>query len=309
MAPRPDIVETAAPFVHVAKDVADAMAQNRPVVALESTIFSRLGLPAPHNRTALATCLAAIREQGAEPAMTAIIDGIVHVGVGPEHHDEILEATNKIAKRDIAAAIASRVGVGVTTVSATVTIAALVGIECFATGGIGGVHRNAAASGDISADLDAIAASPVVVVCSGAKSFLDLGLTLEYLETKSVPVLGWQTERFPAFTAADSGHKTPATVPDGRAVADLAQVHWRLSPGGIVVAVTPPRPIDEIQSNAAIETAERFADEAAITGPLRTPYVLEKMAELTAGATVDANIALAENNAHVAAQIARALLN
>lgn len=294
-------------FVIVDDEVTEAIERDAPVVALESTIFSRLGLPAPHNRVALQACHQAIRDQGAVPAMIAIIDGAIRVGVDRRHHDEILNANKKIAKRDIAAAVTARLDVGVTTVSATVTVAAMVGIACFATGGIGGVHRNHAQTGDVSADLDSIATSRVIVVCSGAKSFLDLGQTLEYLETQSVPVLGWQTQRFPAFTAADSGHQAPATVPDARCVAEIAEVHWRLAGGGIVVAVAPPQPIDEAESSAAIAYGEQAADAAGITGPARTPYVLEKMAEITDGATVAANIALAQNNATVAAEIATAM--
>ncbi len=304
---QPDAVGPLTSFLHIDPEVAEAIGADAPIVALESTIFSQLGLPAPYNRHALDACHQAVRANGAVPAMIAIVDGTIHVGVADDLTERILAATNKVAARDIGAAIATSVKVGVTTVSATVAIASLVGISTFATGGIGGVHRDHVVSSDISADLDAIAGHPVIVVSSGAKSFLDLGATLEHLETKSVPVLGWQTDRFPAFTAADSGYAAPTRVDTADTVAATAHVHWALGAGGILVAVPPPEPIDPVISDTAIEQAEQAADAAEVTGPARTPFVLEKMAEFTDGASIASNIALAANNAAVAATIATAL--
>ena len=172
-------------------EVAEALAQGRPVVALESTIFSHLGLPSPSNAQALQQCLAAIRQAGCVPAVTAVIDGVVRLGIDESEHQRILGAARKVAERDIAVAVAQRWEFGATTVSAAVAIAASGGVSVFATGGIGGVHRGSEITGDISADLDAIAHYPVVTVSAGAKAFLDLPRTLEYFETIGVPVLGW----------------------------------------------------------------------------------------------------------------------
>ena len=195
---------TAAPLT-VADEVADAVAGNRPVVALESTIFSNLGLPTPHNREALQRCSGAIRAAGAVPAITAVIDGVWRVGLDDLDVERMLSGTRKVAERDLSVAAAQRWEVGVTTVSATVALCHLAGVRVFATGGIGGVHRGAEVTGDVSADLDAIASHPVVTVCAGAKAFLDLPRTLEYLEMAGVPVLGWQHDWFPAFYTRSSG--------------------------------------------------------------------------------------------------------
>lgn len=207
--------------VRLSEEVSTALADHRPVVALESTIFSRLGLPSPHNEEALDRCLNAVRSGGAVPAITAVIDGVARVGLGPDEHDRILGADAKTSSRDLGVAVGAAWPVGVTTVAASLRLASLAGITVFATGGIGGVHRGAANSGDVSADLGALATEPVVCVSAGAKAFLDLGGTLERLDTLGVPVLGWQTEAFPAFYSAtqDIGCPTGWTM----------RAHWRTS--------------------------------------------------------------------------------
>ncbi|MGH1503551.1 MAG: pseudouridine-5'-phosphate glycosidase [Acidimicrobiales bacterium] len=284
-------------------------ASTPPRVALESTIFSHLGLPSPANREALDRCVAAVRAGGAEPALTAVIDGEPTVGVDLELGDRICGPAHKVAARDLAVAAAQGWDYGATTVSASVTLAASAGIEVFATGGIGGVHRGWADTGDISADLGAIARWPVVTVSAGAKIFLDLAATLERLETDSVPVLGWRCDEFPAFHARSSGLPVPHRVETAAEVAAIARAHWRLGGGGIlVVAPVPeahalaPEPLA-----AAVETALVAADDAGVTGPAVTPAVLAALAAATDGDSVPTNLALAEHNASVAAEIAVAL--
>ena len=191
--------------LNVSAEVTSALAEKRAVVALESTIFSHLGLPSPSNREALDRCLAAVRALGAVPAITAVLDGVARVGLIEAEHERILGAARKVAERDLPVAIGERWGFGATTVSASLALAARAGIKVFATGGIGGVHRGAELHGDVSADLPAIARHPVVTVSAGAKSFLDLPRTLEMLETLGVPVIGYQCDDFPAFTVVSSG--------------------------------------------------------------------------------------------------------
>lgn len=294
-------------IIDVHPEVAEALASGQPVVALESTVFSTLGLPAPHNAKALTDAHETVRSLGVVPAMTAVVMGRATVGVDPSHWDSILASNRKVASRDLAVAIGQRWACGVTTVSASVQLAAAAGIRVFATGGIGGVHRNASTTGDISADLPALATHPVVTVSAGAKSFLDLARTLEQLETLSVPVLGLGTDVLPAFTAASSGLPVPHRVDSASEVAAIAQARFALGGGGLLVAVAPPRPIDPAVLHAATETAQEQADAAGIDGPARTPFVLAALAELTDGATVTANIALVTNNAQKASEIAVAL--
>lgn len=295
--------------VMVSPAVADAVAAGRPVVTLESTIFSTLGLPAPHNRDALDRVLTAVTDGGAEPALTAVLDGEARVGVGPDDHDRICGPAEKVAARDLATAIGRRRPYGATTVSASLRLAAAVGIEVFATGGIGGVHRGAELTGDVSADLGAIAAHPVITFTAGAKVFLDLARTVEYLDTMSVPVLGWRTDEFPAFHARSSGIPVPVTVETADEVAAIARAHWALGGGGLVVAVPVPEP-DAIAMDELAELVDRaLADTGAgqMTGAAVTPAVLERMTELSGGRTIGANLSLAENNALVAAEVANAM--
>lgn len=292
--------------IRVDPEVADALADRRPVVALESTVFSTLGLPEPHNQDALAAAHETVRNGGAVPAMTAVIDGQPCVGVPESHWEKILVSDRKVAARDLPVAVARRWPTGVTTVSASVALASAVGIRVFATGGIGGVHRDAATSDDVSADLLALSTYPVVTVCAGAKSFLDLGRTLERLETLSVPVLGFGTDELPAFTARGSGLPVPHRVESASEVAAIAAAQFLLGRpvGGLLVTVPPPEPIEPESLAAASDEAEARATAQGIVGAARTPFVLGQIAELTGGRSVAANIALVANNARVASEIA-----
>jgi pseudouridine-5'-phosphate glycosidase len=298
------------PGIVVAAEVRDALDRGAPVVALESTIFSNLGLPAPQNAEALHRCIAAIRAEGAVPAITAVLHGVPRVGLDESEHGLILGAARKVGERELALAVAQRWEFGATTVSASLLLAHLAGIAVFATGGIGGVHRGVNEHGDISADLGALAAHPVVTVCAGAKSFLDLPRTLEYLETIGVPVLGLACDEFPAFTVHSSGLPIPARVADIAELARFTLAHRALGRhGGILACVPVPiaDSLDKTTIDGVIDGALRAADEAGIEGPAVTPFVLARIAEATGFASVAANLSLAENNARVAAQLAVAL--
>ncbi|MGH3442526.1 MAG: pseudouridine-5'-phosphate glycosidase, partial [Nitriliruptorales bacterium] len=275
-----------------------------------STIFSRLGLPAPRNAEALERCAAAIREAGAVPALTAVLDGVAHVGVADGETDRVLAGETKVGVRDLPVALAEGWPVGVTTVSATVALAARVGVGVFATGGIGGVHADVAETGDVSSDLGAIARHPVVTVCAGAKAFLDVGRTLERLETLGVPVLVLGADEFPAFYSRRSGFPAPRRVDSVEEVAAVVRAARELGTGGVLLAVPIPQ-ADELPRDAldaAIVEAEEAAATAGVRGADVTPFVLERIAAATGGRAVDANLALAEHNARIAAQLARALL-
>jgi len=294
--------------IRVSTAVAAALAAGRPVVALESTIFSNLGLPKPANGEALRRCLAAVREGGAEPAVTAILDGQARVGLEPGEEERVLTGTHKVAERDIAVALAHGLPVGVTTVSASVALAHAAGIQVFATGGIGGVHRGAEVTGDISADLDALANHPVITVCAGAKAFLDLGRTLEYLETAGVPVLGWRHEWFPAFYLRSSGLPVPHRAETAQFVADVLRFRVRDRTGVLLTVPIPPADeLDAAALNAALDAALAACAAEGVTGAAVTPFVLARIEQQTAGASVPANLALAENNARVAAAVAASL--
>lgn len=292
----------------LAAEVAAAVADGRAVVAMESTIFSNLGLPAPYNGEALERCIAAVRAGGAVPAVTAVLDGVARVGLEPHEHERILGAGHKVAERDLAVAIGQRWPFGATTVSASVALAAAGGVRVFATGGIGGVHRGAEITGDISADLDALAHQPVITVCAGAKAFLDLSRTLEYLETVGVAVLGWQHDWFPAFYTRSSGLPVPHRVDSAAEVAAIFAARSRTNSG---VLLTVPIPVaDELDAahlDAMLAAALEDCSAAGITGAAVTPFVLGRIAEATAGRSLPANLALAENNARVAAEVAVAL--
>jgi len=294
--------------IRVSAAVAAALAAGRPVVALESTIFSNLGLPAPANGEALRRCLAAVRDGGAEPAVTAILDGQARVGLEPGEEERVLTGTRKVAERDIAVAVAQGAPVGVTTVSASVALAHAAGVQVFATGGIGGVHRGAELTGDISADLDALASHPVVTVCAGAKAFLDLARTLEYLETAGVPVLGWQHDWFPAFYLRSSGLPVPHRVETAQVVADVLRFRTRERTGVLLTVPIPPADeLDAAALNQALDAALAACAAEGVAGAAVTPFVLARIERQTAGASVPANLALAENNARVAAAVAAAL--
>jgi len=290
------------------EEVATALIEALPIVALESTIFSHLGLPSPANREALDRCIAAIRAGGAVPAVTAVLDGVVRIGLEGDEYERILGAARKTAERDLAVAVAQRWSFGATTVSASVAIAGAVGVAVFATGGIGGVHRGAEVTGDISADLDAIASHPVITVSAGAKAFLDLPRTLEFLESAGVPVLGWQHDWFPAFYTRTSGLPIPHRVesPD-----DVARVLSSRSRDASGVLLTVPIPLadelDVAELDGVLRAALDDCERSGITGAAITPFVLGRISEATDGRNVPANLALAENNAAVAAQVALAV--
>jgi pseudouridylate synthase len=297
-------------IVRPSSEVGEALATGKPVVALESTIFSSMGLPAPANRDALRQCEAAIRRFGAVPAVTAVIDGVARVGIEPHEVDRVLAGVVKVAERDLPVALAKRLDIGCTTVSATVALCATVGVRVFATGGMGGVHRDDHLTGDISADLGALARHPVATVTAGAKAFLDLAKTLELLDTLGVPVIGMRTDRFPAFYTRDSGFNVPHRVETEAEAAAVLQARIDLGlPGGVVIANPIPEaaalPQDEVDT--AIEDALRTAKNEGMRGAAVTPFVLARLAEVTQGRSIPANLALAEHNALVAARISVAL--
>jgi pseudouridine-5'-phosphate glycosidase len=294
--------------VEVAEEVADTVAGGGSVVALESTIFSHLGLPSPANREALQRCLGAIRDHGAVPAVTAVLDGVARVGLTEGEHERILGPARKAAERDLPVAVAQSWGFGATTVSASLALADRAGIAVFATGGIGGVHRGAERTGDVSADLDAVAHHPVICVCAGAKAFLDLARTLEELERLGVPVLGWRHDWFPAFYTRSSGLPVAHRVEAAGEVAGVLAHRARPQTG---VLLTVPIPVaDELDPaalDAALESALADAAASGISGPAVTPFVLGRIAGATVGRSIPANLALAEHNAEVAAEVAVAV--
>lgn len=298
------------PVLQLAPEITEAMAQGKPIVALESTIISH-GMPYPQNVQTAREVEALIRREGAVPATIAIFDGRIHVGLTEEELEELGCAKDvaKVSRRDLPQILATG-AIGATTVAATMIAARLAGIRVFVTGGIGGVHRGAETSFDISADLMELAQTPVAVVCAGAKSILDLGLTLEYLETHGVPVIGYQTDRFPAFFTRDSGFPVDFRLDAPEAVAKLLAMQWSLGyPGGAVVA----NPIPEAQAmekdeiDALIDRALGEAKRQGITGKRVTPFLLDRVKQLTGGRSLVANIALVKHNAVVGARIAAAL--
>ncbi|KQS60793.1 hypothetical protein ASG36_07975 [Geodermatophilus sp. Leaf369] len=293
----------------IGDEVADALASGTPVVAMESTIFSNLGLPAPGNREAYERCVAAVRAAGAVAAVTAVLDGKPRVGLDAAQVDRVLEGSNKVAERDVPVAIAQGWAEGMTTVSASVALAHAAGIEVFATGGIGGVHRGVELTGDVSADLDALANHPVVTVCAGAKAFLDLPRTLEFLEGAGVPVLGWQHDDFPAFYSRSSGLPVPHRVETAAEVAGVLRSRLREETGVLLsVPIPEAAEIPAADIEAKMVRALQASEQAGVTGPKVTPFVLARIEEETDGESIPANLALAENNAAIAAQVARALV-
>ena len=276
------------------------------MVALESTVYSTLGLPEPNNREALERCLAAVEARGAVPAVTAVLDGVARVGIEAEDTARILKCGVKLAARDLPVATATGLACGVTTVSASLALAAEAGIAVFATGGIGGVHRGHTHSGDVSADLIALATYPVATICAGVKSFLDLPATLEQLETLSVPVVGYRTDELPAFWVASSGLPLPHRVDTPERAAAIVSASKR---GGVLF----PTPIPEADAIArelvdtAIAAALEETEAVGLTGAEVTPFILARIAEASDQRTVAANVALVAHNADVAAAIAVAL--
>ena len=295
------------PFLDIHPGVAAALAAGAPVVALESTIISH-GMPWPQNADTALAVQAEVRAHGAVPATTAVIDGRLVAGLDDDQIARLARAgtaTPKASRRDLPVLLAQGRS-GTTTVAATMVIAAAAGIRVFATGGIGGVHRGAATSMDISADLQELARTPVAVVCAGAKSILDLGLTLEYLETHGVPVLGYQTDALPAFFCRDSGFAVDARLDDPAAIARVMQAQWAMGQGGLLV--TNPIPEAHALPRQAIDAAiaQALEDCAAqgITGKATTPFLLQRVNALTGGRSLAANVQLVLNNARLAAAVA-----
>jgi pseudouridine-5'-phosphate glycosidase len=298
----------AAEWLALDPEVAAALAQKRPVVALESTLIAH-GLPRPANLETAREAEAVVRAAGATPATIAILDGRPTIGLSQEQLIELAEATNvlKASRRDLGAAIALRRRAA-TTVSATMALAHAAGIEVFATGGIGGAHRDAELF-DISADLAELACTPVLVVCAGAKSILNLPRTLEILETLGVPVIGFQTEEFPAFTVAASNLPVSCRAETASEAAAVFRTH--LQTGGAGALLVQPCPaglaIPEGEFAKWLAVAEKDAQSARVTGPRLTPFLLSRLAELSGGRTLAANRALVVANARVAAEVATEL--
>lgn len=303
----PHPTRSPAPLLRLADTVASALVERRPVVALESTVIAH-GLPRPANVAVARAMEAAVREHGAVPATIALLDGCIVVGLSPDEIDRLgaEDGVLKISRSDIAPALARR-ATGATTVAGTLACAALAGIRFFATGGIGGVHRGADQSFDISADLDELARSPVVTVCAGAKSILDLPRTLEYLETRSVPIIGFGTDEFPAFYSPSSGLRLAHRADTPEEVAAIARTLWRSGLGGGML-VTCPIPIAHAlpapTMERAVAGAIAAAEAAGVRGPALTPFLLAHVAEATGGESVAANRALLLNNAALAARFA-----
>ena len=284
--------------LQVSREVADAVSAGRPVVALETSIVGQ-GLPAPHNLRAALESEAAIRHEGGIPASVAVLDGKVRIGLSAGDLERVAAGAVKVSSRDLGPAIV-RGDVGATTVAATMRAAAMAGIRFFATGGIGGIHRGHPE--DQSADLVELGRTSVAVFCAGAKIILDLPLTLERLESLSVPVLGYGTDEFPAFYSAHSGCRVSARVDGPADAARMLRAAWDTGTRGIVVAVPPPAELE-----GAEEMAQRAARELAdVAGPEVTPKLLARMAELSGGRSLELNVELVVNNARVAAQVAAA---
>ena len=298
-------------YLSISPEVQEALREGKPVVALESTIISH-GMPYPQNVETALRVEQTIRDNGAVPATIAIIGGKLKAGCTPEEIEYLGhkgQAVTKASRRDLPVLIA-RGADGATTVTTTMIIAAMAGIRVFATGGIGGVHRGAETTMDISADLEELAQTPVMVICAGAKSILDLGLTLEYLETKGVPVIGYGTEELPAFYTRQSGFKVDYRIdtPQELAAAFRAKLDMGLQ-GGMLVT----NPIPEEYSmppeiiNRAIDEAIKEANQLGIRGKQTTPFLLAKVKELTSGDSLATNIQLVLNNARLAALTAAEL--
>jgi pseudouridine-5'-phosphate glycosidase len=295
-------------YLEVSEEVQDALDRGVPVVALESTIISH-GMPYPDNVATALRVEQEVRSHGAVPATIAVIGGRLRVGL-PTADIELLgqggRSVTKVSRRDIPFLLASS-GNGATTVAATMAIAAMAGIRVFATGGIGGVHRNAQQSFDVSADLQELARSPVAVVCAGAKSILDLRLTLEYLETQGVAVIGYQTDRLPAFFTRSSDHAVDYRLDSAAEIARVLHAKWTVPmSGGMVIANPIPEAfaMPEKVIDGAIEQALSQAAQLGIGGKETTPFLLARVNELTRGESLAANVELVLNNARLAAAIA-----
>lgn len=295
-------------FFVVSADVQTALNNNGPIVALESTVITH-GLPRPDNLVSALALEEEVRYTGATPATVAVLDGKVRVGMNPDEMEKLanMDGVRKISRRDFAGALAAK-NSGGTTVAGTLVAADMIGVKTFATGGIGGVHRQPPY--DISADLPQLAKSRVIVVCAGIKSILDIPATLEYLETIGVPALGYQTDEFPAFYSRESGLPVRERVDSFEEIAKLATIHWSLGiEGAILVAVPPSKEhaLPKKEMDEYIETALAEAEEENISGQALTPYLLQRVHDLSEGKSLQANLALLKQNARIGAQIAVAL--
>lgn len=297
-------------------EVKNALQNNKPIVALESTIISH-GMPYPKNVETALLVEETVRANGAVPATCAIIGGEPTVGLEPEKIEYLGKTglgVTKVSRRDMP--IVTALGMdGATTVAGTMMLADMAGIKLFATGGIGGVHRGAETSMDISADLEELGKTPVAVVCAGVKSILDIGLTLEYLETKGVPVITYKSQDFPAFYTQKSGFKSPNTLNDPENIAKVIAANAELGrlsgrPNGMIIANPIPDEysMDEAEISAVIANAVAEAERLGIKGKEITPYLLDRIQRLTKGRSLEANIALVLNNAALAAKIAAAMV-
>lgn len=302
--------ETARPFIDVHAPVAAALAAGKPVVALESTIITH-GMPYPDNSAMAANVEKIISDEGAVPATIAVIGGRVKIGLSDGERESLAMTGGamKLSRADIAYAVAEG-RTGGTTVAATMIAAHLAGIRVFATGGIGGVHKGAEKSFDISADLDELARTPVIVVSAGAKAILDIEKTLEVLETRGVPVVAYGSDIVPAFWSRKSPYAAPLRLDAPEKIARLHATRAALGLGGGLLVANPVPESDEIPADRMagyIEAAQKAAEAQNISGKAVTPFLLAKILELTNGASLKTNIALVENNARLAARIAKAL--
>jgi pseudouridine-5'-phosphate glycosidase len=295
-------------YLSIAEEIAQALELNAPVVALESAVITH-GLPYPYNLRIAKELEMEIRRLGVVPATIAVVGGLVQIGLREIQLEELAQAqdVHKISRRDFGLAVILGWSGG-TTVAATMVAAQAAGIRVFATGGIGGVHRQPAY--DISADLPELARTPLVVVCSGAKAILDLDATLEYLETASVPVLGYQTDEFPAFYSRESGLRVSARVETADEIAAVAKAHWAVGSLSAVLVCNPPPqesalPKEDVER--AIEKALAEAEMQGVRGQAVTPFLLQRVSALTKGASMDANLDLLRNNARLGANVALAL--
>ncbi|AVP63568.1 pseudouridine-5-phosphate glycosidase [Clostridium botulinum] len=295
-------------YLEISKEVSEALKENRPVVALESTIISH-GMPYPKNAETALNVEKIIRDKGAVPATIAILNGKLKVGLTKDEIEYLGKKGKEVVKtsrRDIPFILAKKLD-GATTVASTMIVANLAGIKVFGTGGIGGVHRGAQESFDISADLQELANTNVAVVCAGAKSILDIGLTLEYLETQGVPVVGFGTEELPAFYTRKSGFKVDYRVDTAKELAEALKAKWDLGlKGGMVVGNPIPEEyqMDYDTITKAINDAVKEAEEKGIKGKESTPFLLAKVKDITKGKSLEANIQLVYNNVAVASDLA-----
>lgn len=296
-------------YLEIKEEVKEALKAGRPVVALESTIIAH-GMPYPQNIETALEIEDIIRENGAVPATIGIIDGKIKVGLTKDEVKFLGESKEviKVSRRDLPIVLAEKKH-GATTVAGTMIASDLAGIKIFVTGGVGGVHRGAEKSFDISADLDELKQTSVAVIAAGAKSILDLGLTLEKLESFGVPVLGYQTEELPAFYSRHSGFKCDYKLENPEHTADILRAKWELGLEGGVLIANPVPKADEIEYsviNEKIEQALAEAEEKSISGKELTPFLLDRIKEITDGKSLETNISLVRNNAVVGAKIAAA---